>query len=141
MNINEYFADVRRLKNKIIVIVGQNECSSKLGKFHSKEYLGLAMDVGYRDSFVAVVDFKRGFVFEHADKTRYECSYQVGKRFIDIYSAGYESGNTCSVVVGNTEYAKKRRGLNVVVFHYKSLGVVDSFWVDTCEDKELLVRR
>ncbi len=141
MNLNEYFSDVRRLKDKIIVMTGQNECSSKLGKFHSKEHLGLSMNVGYRNSFVAVVDLKRGFVFEHADKACYECSYQVGKRFIDILSAGYEAGNTCSVVVGNTEYAKKRRGLNVVILHYKSLALVDSFWVDTCEDKELLVRR
>lgn len=141
MTMNEYFNHIGKFKDKIIVISAANDCSGHIGKFHEKEHFGLQMHIGYRNSYVAVVDFKRDFVYEHADKALHDCSYQVGNRYIDIISAGFDTGNLSSIVVDGVDFSKNKRGLNIVVFHYRTLAVVDSFWVDSCEDENLVIRR
>lgn len=141
MDINEYFGDLRHFKNKIVVIAAKDEASRFVGRLKVKERLGLDMQVGYRNSYVAVVDAKRGFVYEHASKDAYECSYKVGRRFIDIQSAGFGNGNKASIKIGDKEFSHNRRGFNVAVFHYRSLALVDSFFVDLNDDAALTVRR
>jgi hypothetical protein len=141
MNINEYFEDMRYFRNKIIVISAKDEASMKIKKFTNKENLNLEMKIGYRGAYVAVVDFKRGFCFEKSTDDKYECAYRVGKKYIDIVSSGYNSGPLSSIKVGDSEYSKNRRGLNVAVFHYKSLLLVDSFFVDTNSDNDLKLMR
>ena len=141
MDINEYFSDIRHFKNKIIVISAKDEPSRFAGRITAKDSLGLRMSIGYRNSYVAVVDAKRGFVYENASKSSYDCSYKVGRRFIDIRSAGFENGNVSSIKIGDKEFSSNRRGLNVAVFHYRTLALVDRFFVDTNEDKNLSVKR
>lgn len=141
MDLNEYFSNVRYLKNKIIVISAKNEPSRKIKRFLSKENLGLKMEIGYRNSYIAVVDNKRDFIFEKADKNIQECSYQVKNKYIDIVSAGFEMGDKSSIKIDDIEYSNNRRGLNIAIFHYKSLALVDKFYVDTCEDNSLTIRR
>ncbi len=141
MNLNEYFSNRKLFKDSIIVISAKDDCSGKLRRFTAKSILGLEMSVGFRNSYVAVVDLKRGFVYEHATKERYECSYQVGDRFIDIITAGRDCGDCSSIVVGSNEFSHNKRGLNIALFNYKTLVLQDSFFVDTCSDDALLIRR
>ena len=141
MDINEYFSNTKYFKNKIIVIAAKDEASRLVGRIKAKEALGLNMHIGYRNSYVAVIDMKRSFVYENVLKDSYECSYKVGKRFVDIFSAGFGNGNRASIKVGDNEYSTNRRGLNIVVLHYKSLALVDRFFVDTNEDTTLTVKR
>ena len=141
MNLNEYFSNTRYFKNKIIVISAKNEPSKKIKRFLSRENLGLKMEIGYRNSYIAVIDNKRGFIFEKADKDIQECSYKVKNKYIDIISAGFESGDKSSIKIDSVEYSNNRRGLNIAIFHYKSLALVDKFFVDTCEDSSLTIRR
>ena len=141
MDINEYFSNTKYFKNKIIVIAAEDDASVLKGRIKIKENLGLAMNMGYRNSYVAVIDMKRNFVYEKASKESYECSYKVGNRFIDIVSAGYENGNRASIKIGDNEYSMNKKGLNIAVFHYKTLALVDRFSVDSNGDKSLTVKR
>lgn len=141
MDINQYFSNMKYFKNKIIVISAKDEPSRKLTLLEFKENLRLKMEIGYRNSYVAVIDNKRGFVYEKADKNIIDCSYQIKNNYIDIVSAGFDNGNKSSIKIGETEYSKNKRSLNIAIFHYKSLLLVDSFYVDTYEDKSLTIRR
>lgn len=141
MDINQYFSNMKYFKNKIIVISAKDEPSRKLTLLEFKENLRLKMEIGYRNSYVAVIDNKRGFVYEKADKNIIDCSYQIKNNYIDIVSAGFDNGNKSSIKIGETEYSKNKRSLNIAIFHYKSLLLVDSFYVDTYEDESLTIRR
>lgn len=141
MNVNEYFSDMKHFRNKIIVISAKDSASNYINRCHMREALHLEMHVGQRNSYVAVVDNKRGFVWENASPTGQDCSYKVGRRYIDIISCGYDSGNRSSIKIGDREFSHDRRGLNVAVFHCRTLELVDSFFVDTHDDGSLAVRR
>ena len=47
------------------------------------------------------------------------------------FDAGYENGNTCSIRIDGTEYAKNMRGINIVVYNHVTKTVVDSVCFDT----------
>ena len=141
MNLNEYFKNRRFFKNKIIVISAKDSASRYKSEFFAKSNLGLALPLMYRDAYVAVVDMKRGFVFEKHSKEKYECSYQVKDRFIDMVSAGYNTGNCSSIKINEQEFSCNKNGLNFAIFHYKSLELVDKFYVNTHSDKGLTIQR
>lgn len=54
-----------------------------------------------------------------------------GRSYYEISSAGYENGNTCSIRIDGTEYAKNMRGINIVVYNHVTKTVVDSVCFDT----------
>ena len=141
MNLNEYFSNVKYFKNKIIVISAKDESSKKIRKFVAGENLGLKLNIGHNNSYVAVIDNKRNFIFEKADNKSQDCSYQVKNKYIDIISAGFDSGNKSSIRIGDNEFSNNCRGLNFAIFHYKSLALVDKFFVDSNDDSSLTIRR
>ncbi len=141
MTLNEYFKKPARFKNKIIVISAKDEASRYISGFTAASDLGLRMNMNFRASYVAVVDMKRDFVYERSSSAKIECSYKVDNRYIDIVSAGFESGNVSSVRVGDNEYSHNSTGLNVVILKNKSLKPLDSFYADTFGDATLTVRR
>ncbi len=141
MNINEYFKDYKFLKNKIIVISAKDEASKHFNLFTEKQKFGFDKQVHYRNSYVAVIDIKRDFYYEYVSNQKYECSYKVKNKFIDIISAGYETGNISSIKIDDREYSMNHRGLNFAIFHFKTLDLVDSFFCDTFSDANLEVRR
>ena len=141
MNVNEYFSNMKHFKNKIVVITAKDSAANYINRCRMREALHLEMHIGQRNSYVAVVDNKRGFVWENASPTKQDCSYKVGRRYIDMVSGGFDSGNVSSVKIGDKEFSYNRRGLNVAIFHYRTLELVDSFFVDTHEDGNVAVRR
>lgn len=88
-----------------------------------------------------MIDIKRQFYYEHTSNDMYECSYKVKDKFIDIISAGYDKGNKSSIKIDDTEYSCNRRGLNVAVFNYRTLTLIDKFYCDTYSDQFLTIRR
>lgn len=48
-----------------------------------------------------------------------------------IVSAGAQCGNDCSIQLNGREQAKRRRGLNIVVYNQELGSVVDSVCFDT----------
>ena len=141
MNINEYFENFSNFENKIVVIAVKDDASRFADRISFKEKFGLQMNIKYRNSYIAVIDPKRDFVYENVSKESYECSYQVKRKFIDIRSAGYDTGNAASIMRGSREFAPNRRGFNVAVFHYRTLALVDRFFVDLSGDSNLTVKR
>ncbi|MBE6645654.1 MAG: glycosyltransferase [Ruminococcaceae bacterium] len=141
MNINEYFSNPKKFKNKIIVMSLKDEGSRYISGFYARGNLGLSMKIGFRDSYVAVVDMKRDFVYESASKSKIECSYRVGRKYIDVVSAGFEAGNTSSVKVGEMEYSLNMGGINVVVLKSRSLAPADSFVCNSYLDESLNIKR
>ena len=60
-------------------------------------------------------------------------SIRNNRSFYEISSAGYESGNACSIRIDGKEYAKNMRGMNIVVYNPITKAVVDSVCFDTHE--------
>ena len=141
MTLNEYFKKNARFKNKIIVISVKDEASRYISNFTAASDLGLCMKIKFRASYVAVIDIKRDFLYERSSNSKIECSYKVGSKYIDIVSAGFNSGNFSSVKVGEREYSANATGLNVVIFKSKSLKPVDRFVCDSFFDSALTVKR
>jgi hypothetical protein len=141
MTLNEYFKNPRRFKNKIIVFSVRDEAGRYISKFTSAFALGLNMKIKFRASYVAVVDMKRDFVYEHTSSSKIECSYKVKNKYIDILSAGFDSGNLSSIKIGEREYSANMTGLNVAVFKSRSLRPVDSFVADSFLDAGLGIKR
>ena len=141
MNLNEYFKKPRRFKNKIIVISVKDEASRYISNFNAASDLGLCMKIKFRASYVAVIDMKRDFLYEKQSDSKIECSYKVNSKYIDIISAGFNSGNISSVKVGDREYSPNATGLNVVILKSKSLRLVDRFVCDSFLDSTLAVKR
>ena len=139
MNLNEYFSRPEKFKNKIIVMSVRDEASRYISRFTAGLDLGLALKLKFRESYVALIDFSRDFVYEKSSGAQIRCSYKVGKRYIDIVSAGFECGNFSSVKVGRREYSMNSNGLNVVILKSKSLLPVDSFVCNSYLDRELKI--
>ena len=141
MTLNEYFKNPRRFKKKIIVISAKDEASRYISNFTVGAALGVNMKMNFRASYVAVVDMQRDFLYERSSDSKIECSYKVDSKYIDIVSAGFDSGNVSSIRVGEREYSVNMTGLNVAVFKSKSLKAVDRFVCDTFADAALTVKR
>ena len=141
MNLNEYFDNPKKLRKKIIVISARDEASRFIKCFINRKHLKLNMDIKYRDSYVAVVDLSREFAYELSQQQQIECSYQVGKNFIDIISAGFASNNKSSIKVGEAEYSLQKTGLNFAIFNYKNLKLIDKFNVNTYVGAALTINR
>ena len=141
MDLNEYFKNWKKFKNKIIVISVKDEASKHLKQFTSKVDLKLKMDIKFRGSYVAVVDMKRNFWYENASKDKIECSYQVKDKYIDIVSAGFDAGNKSSIKIGLDEFSYNKTGLNISIFNFKNLKLIDSFYVNTYINGLLKIER
>lgn len=140
MDLNTYFKKPKKFKNKIIVITVKDSANVHYGKFTNRKLYHLEKNLNFRDSLIAVIDMKNNFVYENVSNTLINGTYQVKDNYIDIVSAGYKTGNVSSVKVKNKEFSLGKRGLNVVIFNQK-LRCIDSFYVDSYEDKTLLVKR
>lgn len=54
-----------------------------------------------------------------------------------VVSAGYDAGNTVSIEIDGTEYAREMRGLNIVVYDCKNDKVVDTVVFDSYENTDV----
>lgn len=140
MNINEYFKNWKKFKNKIIVISAKDSASKFVNNFITKQNIGLKCEIGTRESYVAVVDLYRDFVYEKHSNQKITCSYKIKNKYIDIVSAGYLCGNLSSIKVDENEYSKNKRGFNFAVFNKNNFKLLDSFYVDFHADDKLLIK-
>lgn len=63
-----------------------------------------------------------------------------GRVHYEIQSAGWNSGNDCSIKIDGWEWAKRQRGLNIVVYSPALRQVVDSVCFDTCAPEMRCIR-
>lgn len=111
--LKQYWSD----EDKMILFAAQNEASANLKTAHREllaEY-GLAQlaEIGYRDAYIAIVDGGKVTLEKKDSDTQYIEHTEGDFSFI---SAGFDSGNTSSIMVKGKEYSQKKRGLNVVVY-------------------------
>jgi len=125
----------------ITIIAVKDEGSAALtdGIVEKARAVGLKFDLaedGYRKSYLAVLDGK-AVVYEEMSDQKLEYTVKLDGHNIALISAGYEVGNSASIQVDNVEYAKNRRGLNIVVFNKLTESVIDSASVDTFSDNKV----
>ena len=140
MDLNEYFSKPKKFKNKIIVISVKDSASKYINKFVVKSNIKLKCEINTRESYVAVIDFSRDFVYEKHSNQKIMCSYKIKDKYIDIVSSGYLCGNTSSIKVGSNEYSFDKRGLNIAILNKNNFKLIDSFYVDSHSDEKLLIR-
>ena len=141
MTLNEYFENSKKFRNKIVVITAKDEASKYIKKFVCGAKLNLKLNLKYRNSYVAVIDPRRDFLYEETSASKIECSYKVNDKYIDIISAGFLSGNVSSIKVGEDEYSLNKTGLNIAIFNYKTLKIIDAFWCDTYSNGNLILQK
>ena len=85
----------------------------------------------YRSSYYGIVaegNVKEALGYEMLKEAG---TIRNGRSYYEISSAGYENGNTCSIRIDGTEYAKNMRGINIVVYNHVTKTLVDSVCFDT----------
>lgn len=133
-DVAEYLEAIRQNTYTIFIAV-KDEASYSIneGIIEKMRQLGLSIDLTgkYRNSYYAVISQKGVLEEVGTEALSAQGSFRDGRCIYYISSAGYECGNTCSINLNHTEYAKKQRGLNIVVYDNVYRKVVDSVCFDT----------
>lgn len=134
------------LKNErfSVFIAAKDEASSHFNTdiFSLMKNLGFSIDLAgkYRSSYLGVIDQGNVKIDEAANAKLTNNGFLADGTAYSVMSAGYDNGNTCSIMINNVEYAKKSRGLNIVVYDNRISQVIDSVCFDTCAVNLQLIR-
>lgn len=165
-NLQEYFSTIRSMPNYVIVLSCADECSKYWKKFLHATGLQLCMDVGWRQSYVSVVD---GGVIKVDQKSKDEIN--VNYEFVighPKYSVEYINGELkvgCAplqycrlkvkskgftgamgafkseIMIDNIDYSMNKTGINIVVIDKETGYIMDSINVNTYGDSNLKINR
>ena len=131
--LHEYFQSLKG-KNITVFISAKDEAASALTPPLLQDLKGLGIKTDLqgrvRSSFYAVIS-PGSVVEEIGSQTVLSHEGMVGDVPYTISSAGYQVGNTSSIVIDGVEYSKNRRGLNVVVYDNSLKQVTDAVCFDT----------
>ena len=133
-DIEAYLEAIRQDQYTIFIAV-KDEASASINDSIAEKLrqLGLSEDLRgkHRNSYYAVIS-SQGIVERIGEQAlSAQGSFRNGRCTYKISSAGYDVGNNCSIVINNVEYAKNKRGLNIVVYDTIYRKVVDSVSFDT----------
>lgn len=142
ISVNDYFNSLDCTGN-IILISCLDDASKNWGLFNKKNLLGLSHNIGWRESYIALVDISSSFIYEEHSKSLINYSYKFPFGIdVNIISAGYGVTPLVSkIYINGIDYSKNKRGLNFVIYNKKDKKVVDSFNCDFFGDSNLLIRR
>ncbi|MCM1111937.1 MAG: hypothetical protein NC399_01645 [Muribaculum sp.] len=100
--------------------------------FRDMGFTALA-DLEDADSYIGILA-DEGILYEEAGKSALTKAGRLlgGKRY-DVASGGFDTGDTASCVIDDTEYALNKRGLNLVVYDNVGRNVADAVVFDTHE--------
>lgn len=133
-DIVEYLETIRRDRYTIFMAV-KGDASNFLteNSVQQLHQLGLRVDLleANGNSYYAVISSEEILEEIGTQKLSAQGAFRDGRCTYSISSAGYECGNSCSIQINNTEYAKRQSGLNVVVYDNVYRKVVDSVCFDT----------
>lgn len=133
-DLTAYLEALRR-ERYTVFLVAKDDASASLtpAMLRGLADLGLETDLAGRlhSSFYAVVS-PEGVREELGEQALAASgSFRGGLSVYSVSSAGFHCGNACSIVIDGQEYAKNRRGLNIVVYDSSCKKVVDSVCFDT----------
>ena len=131
--LHEYLQSLKG-KDFTIFISAKDEAASALTPplLQDLKELGIKTDLQgrLRSSYYAVIT--PAYVIEDiGSQTVLTFEGIVGEKTYKITSAGYQVGNTSSIMIDGIEYSKNRRGLNIVVYDNALKQVTDSVSFDT----------
>lgn len=120
----------------VVLLAVRDEASASMDEGLQKQLktMGLAADWkdGYRKSYYAVLESRHVAKEKMAgEKLEQKGSFRNGRVVYQIISAGAECGNDCSIQINGREQAKRKRGLNFVIYSLELGSVVDSVCFDT----------
>lgn len=141
LTLNNYFNKIENLNDVIIVISAIDESSKMLKYYRQKRLLNIDMKIAWRNSYVAIIDKSRNFVYEKASPEKISYTHNIeGLGSIFVESAGYDAGNSSIISInGCDNISLQKRGLNIVLLNSKTLELIDVAYCDTYEDKNLKV--
>lgn len=145
LNLNEYISKIENIDDFLILISVKDEASLYLKNFKLKDKLKLKMDIGYRQSYIAVIDFHRNFIKEISSNELINFDYNIPSlnSSIIIRSGGYNSGNISSILLNTQtskiELSENKRGLNFALLNTKTLKIIDTFRCDSNGDSSLQI--
>ena len=140
-NLEQYVLEIKRLNNVIVLVAVNDDCSKALtnNMVLSMRRLGLKFDMKgkYRYHYVALIDNNENKVlFEKESRNQVSYNCNVEGHNITMLSTGYygKEKTIASIVIDDQEYAKNRRGLNIVLYNTEKGIVVDSVFIDSFKD-------
>ena len=141
LNINNYFSNIQNLQDYIVVISVKDEASTNSKYFRAKSLLGLKFNVGYRSSYIAIVDKSNNFVYEDSSQEKINYNYAINDTFINIQSAGFNCGSYSKIIIDGVDYSPNKRGLNIVLIRKKDFVVVEKIRCDFLAGKDLFIEK
>nr|MCR4688845.1 hypothetical protein [Saccharofermentans sp.] len=132
-SIEEYIEKISTLEDMTIFIAVRDEASLNLTEEIRDKFalLGLECPVydKFHNSYVGIVG--DGLLIEDTSELmlNYTGTLPDGRGY-EVTSAGFDSGNCCSIEIDNVNYAPDRRGFNFVIYDNLTGSVADSTYYD-----------
>lgn len=140
-NINTYTNWLSTLKHHLICFCCHADMQNKIKHWHNKNILGLNFNVGFRESYIGIIDTKNNYTFETNSNEEISFIYEIPNVEDKIYikSNGFYATSDSSIIYKNKEYSKQKRGVNIFVLDLVSNEIIDQAHCDTCLDDELRI--
>ncbi|MFR1632143.1 MAG: hypothetical protein ACLSU0_03135 [Oscillospiraceae bacterium] len=139
INLNDFFSNMN-LNNFIVLFSVLDEASKCWGRFVQKKFLGLNINLKFRNSYIAVVDKRNSFVYESSDGKAISYNYKADNLNIHITSAGFGMQPFKSeIVINGIDYSRNLRGLNFVVIDNHTGEVIKALNCDLYADGDLTI--
>lgn len=130
----DYLKKYMEYENMTIYISAMDDAASSLDnearKILSSYGLTELENIGYRDSYIAVIE---DGIVEYEEKNNGIEPLRCNGDNYQIVSGGLESGNCSSIFISGKEYSNAKRGLNIVVYDRIIDMVIDQVTFDTHE--------
>lgn len=134
----ESYLDLLKDNRYWVFMSVKDEASQHLDERLLKKMRNLGLQASlegqYRCSYYGILaenEIKEKMGYEKLEETG---NIRNGRSNYLIVSAGYDSGNSCSIQIDGKEYGKNQRGLNIVVYNYITKTIVDSVCFDSNEE-------
>ena len=146
-NLNSYLEYLKKLNNEdILIIISSLDEASSLFNLYKDNIKNLGLNEkllnSYRSSYLGVLNTRGDVFLEEMSLKKLEKYLKIDKMELNLESSGYSSGSyVSSIRINGVNYSKNRRGLNFVILDKKNSMILDSFYVDTCSDTNLNIRK
>lgn len=125
-DLNNYFKNPGKFKDKIIVISSKGNVSNNCEIFNKKNKLGITVT---GKTYIAVIDNLRDFKKELSSDTITDYIYKTDEGSVWALSGNTNGKYVSAVKVGPKTITFRKNGLNIVIVNAKTFEVVDSFSV------------
>jgi hypothetical protein len=105
--------------NPVVIMVAQDEASNSLSfsfrEKYDKVFNGNLKKLAFRNSYLAIFNNGKLIFEELSPDHSIEFKGEVSGQSVYAKSAGFDHGNTSSIIINGTEFSTKQTGLNIAV--------------------------